>query len=173
MDGQLILVNENDEIVGFGEKLKVHREGTLHRAFSVFVFNTSGEVLLQRRALGKYHSPGLWSNSCCGHPHVGQDIVPAARQRLEDEMGLSCPLEEVGSFIYQVDVGDGLIEHEFDHLLIGHCDLDPIINLTEADAWRRIDQARLRMEIESCPDKFTRWLRIIVENQLIDCTRIR
>jgi len=168
MDEQLILVNENDEIAGFGEKLSVHREGTLHRAFSVFIFNTRGEFLLQRRALGKYHSPGLWSNTCCGHPHVGQETVAAARRRLEDEMGLSCPLEKVGSFIYRADVGDGLIEHELDHLLIGYCDLDPILNFTEADAWRRIHHSRLRMEIESRPDKFTRWLRIIVEDQLID-----
>jgi isopentenyl-diphosphate delta-isomerase len=172
MDEQLILVNENDDIVGFDEKLKVHREGTLHRAFSIFIFNFSGELLLQRRALGKYHSPGLWSNTCCGHPRAGQEIVSAAQERLEQEMGLRCPLEEVGRFIYRADVGNDLIEHELDHLLIGYCDLDPILNLKEATEWRRTDHAALRMEIDTYPENFTCWLRVIIQGELINSEHI-
>ena len=132
MEDQLILVNEKDEMVGAGEKLKIHRHGLLHRAFSIFIFNSHGELLLQRRAPGKYHSPGLWSNTCCGHPHLGEQVLAAAQIRLKFEMGLGCQLDAFGSFIYRADVGDGLVEHEFDHLLIGYSELDPTLNIEEA-----------------------------------------
>jgi isopentenyl-diphosphate Delta-isomerase len=165
MEDQLILVNEKDQMVGVGEKLKTHQRGLLHRAFSVFIFNSRAELLLQRRALGKYHSPGLWSNTCCGHPRPSEEVVVAAQRRLKAEMHLECQLEEVGSVIYKADVGNGLVEHEFDHLLIGHSDLEPIINPREAVAWRWVDFTRLGVELSDQPKHFTCWLRVIMATQ--------
>jgi isopentenyl-diphosphate delta-isomerase len=162
MEDELIIVNEKDEMVGVGAKLKIHREGLLHRAFSIFIFNSHGELLLQRRALSKYHSPGLWSNTCCGHPRPGEQVLVAAQRRLKVEMGLYCQLDAFGSLLYRADVGNGLVEHEFDHLLIGHCDLDPTLNLQEAIAWRRVPFAILEREVHDRPNDFTRWLKVII-----------
>lgn len=162
----MILVNEKDEAVGVGEKFQTHRDGLLHRAFSIFILNSRGELLLQRRALGKYHSPGLWSNTCCGHPRPGEQIRGAARRRLKAEMGLDCRLTEFGRCIYRAGVGDGLFEYEFDHLLIGHSDLDPALNREEAIGWKRTDFATLVKELSERPEDFTCWLRIIIETQL-------
>jgi isopentenyl-diphosphate delta-isomerase len=166
MEDQLILVNENDEMVGVGEKLRVHREGLLHRAFSIFILNSRGELLMQRRALCKYHSAGLWSNTCCGHPRPGEQVVAAAERRLKAEMGLDCQLEEFGSFIYRADVGDGLVENEFDHLLLGRSDLDPSLNMQEATGWKRVHFAALGTELNNRPEDFTCWFRLIVDTQL-------
>lgn len=163
MEDQLIIVNESDEVIGFDSKHKIHREGLLHRAFSIFIFNSERELLLQRRALGKYHSPGLWSNTCCGHPSPDEHILKSAQRRLKTEMGLYCQLEAFGSFVYQADVGNGLIEYEFDHLLIGYSELDPTLNIEEAIAWRRIPLATLEREVRDRPDDFTPWLRIIMD----------
>jgi isopentenyl-diphosphate delta-isomerase len=161
-------VNENDEVVGVGEKLKIHRKGLLHRAFSIFILNSSGELLLQRRALNKYHSPGLWSNTCCGHPRPGEPLIVAAQRRLKAEMGLDCQLTQVGSFVYRQDVSGGLIEHEFDHILIGHSDLDPTLNLEEAIGWKRANFEMLRREVTNRSGDFTCWLRLIIDTQLHD-----
>jgi isopentenyl-diphosphate delta-isomerase len=166
MEDQVILVNGNDEMVGAGQKLMVHREGLLHRAFSIFILNSCGELLMQRRALCKYHSAGLWSNTCCGHPRPGEQVVAAAERRLKAEMGLDCPLKEFGSFIYRADVGDGLVEHEFDHLLLGRSDLNPSLNIEEAVGWKRIRFAALGTELRKRPEDFTCWLRLIVDTQL-------
>lgn len=166
MEDQLILVNENDEMVGVGEKLKVHQDGLLHRAFSIFILNSHGELLLQRRALSKYHSPGLWSNTCCGHPQPGEQVMAAAQRRLKAEMGLDCQLMEIGSLIYQADVGSGLVEHEFDHLLIGHSDLQPTLNVEEAIDWKQVHFATLGKELSEHPGDFTCWLRVIIVTQL-------
>ncbi len=166
IEAQVILVNEKDENVGIGEKIKIHRLGLLHRAFSIFIFDSHGDLLLQRRALSKYHSPGLWSNTCCGHPQPGEQVMGAARRRLKDEMGLDCRLEEFASFIYRADVGDRLVEHELDHLLIGRSDLAPILNLKEAMDWRRADFATLGRELSRRPQDFTCWLRVILDTQL-------
>jgi isopentenyl-diphosphate delta-isomerase len=166
MEDQVILVNEKDEMVGVGEKLKIHQAGLLHRAFSIFIVNARGELLLQRRALSKYHSPGLWSNTCCGHPRPGEQVMAAAQRRLKAEMGLDCRLEVVGSFIYLADVGDGLVEHEFDHLLVGHSDLEPTLNCYEAIRWKRVHFATLRRELGDRPEDFTCWLRVIIDTQL-------
>ena len=166
MRDQLVLVNENDEMVGVGEKLLVHRKGLLHRAFSIFVLNSHGELLLQRRALTKYHSAGLWSNTCCGHPRPGEQIKIAAKQRLKTEMGLDCQLKEIGSFIYCADVGANLIEYELDHLLIGYSELDPILNLHEAIDWKRSSFKALTEELSQHPDTFTFWLKVILNTQL-------
>lgn len=166
IENQLILVNEKDEIVGVGEKLETHREGLLHRAFSIFIFNSHRELLLQRRAPDKYHSGGLWSNTCCGHPRPGGQVIVDAQLRLKVEMGVDCQLDELGSFIYRADVGNGLVEHEFDHLLIGHSELDPNPNPEEAIGWRRVPLTTLRREIRDRPEDFTSWLRIIIDTQL-------
>jgi isopentenyl-diphosphate delta-isomerase len=165
MEDPLIIVNEKDEMVGVGEKLKVHRDGLLHRAFSIFIFNSYGELLLQRRALSKYHSPGLWSNTCCGHPRPGEQVLVSAQLRLKAEMGLDCHLDTFGSLIYRADVGDGLIEHEFDHLLIGHSELEPTLNIEEAMGWRRVAFATLGGEVRDRPDDFTYWLRVILDTR--------
>lgn len=167
MEDQLVLVNEKDEIVGVGPKLKIHREGLLHRAFSIFIFNSLGELLLQRRALTKYHSPGLWSNTCCGHPSPGEHVLVAAQRRLKAEMGLHCQLEEFDSLIYRADVRNGLVEHEFDHLLVGRSDLDPTLNIEEAIAWRRVPFVTLEHEVHDRPSAFTPWLRIIMAAGLL------
>jgi len=166
MRDQLVLVNENDEMVGVGEKLLVHRRGLLHRAFSIFLINSHGELLLQRRALTKYHSAGLWSNTCCGHPRPGEQIIIAAQQRLKTEMGLDCELKEVGSFIYCAEVGADLIEYELDHLFIGYSDLDPILNLNEAIDWKRSSLEMLTGELNKYPGMFTFWLKAILDTQL-------
>lgn len=166
MRDQVVLVNEIDEMVGAGEKLLVHRQGLLHRAFSIFVLNSRGEVLLQRRALTKYHSAGLWSNTCCGHPRPGEQIIIGAQQRLKAEMGLDCPLQEIGSFIYCAEVGAGLIEYELDHLLIGYSDVDPILNLSEAMDWKRSSFEKLTRELSKHPSMFTFWLKVILDTQL-------
>lgn len=166
MEDQLILVNEKDEMVGVGDKLKSHRDGLLHRAFSIFIFNTYGELLLQRRAPGKYHSPGLWSNTCCGHPRPDEQLLVAAQQRLKVEMDLDCQLDAFGSLIYRADVGEGLVEHEFDHLLIGHSELDPTLNLEEAIEWRRVPFTMLGKEVRDHPEHFTCWLKIIIDTRL-------
>jgi isopentenyl-diphosphate Delta-isomerase len=166
IEDQLVLVNKKDEAIGFGEKLVVHRLGLLHRAFSIFIFNSRGELLLQRRSHSKYHSSGLWSNTCCGHPRPGEQVIPASRRRLQAEMGLDCKLESVGSFIYQADVGDGLTEHELDHLLIGNSNLKPNPNLNEADSWKWVDVRTLQNELTDKPGDFSCWLRIIMNTQL-------
>jgi isopentenyl-diphosphate delta-isomerase len=162
MEDRLILVNENNEVVGFDEKLKIHREGLLHRAFSIFILNSKGELLMQRRALTKYHSPGLWSNTCCGHPRPGEQIMVAACCRLKAEMGLDCQLIEVGNLIYRLNVSGGLIEHEFDHVLMGQSNVDPTLNLEEAIGWKRTSFDMLKREVSSRPADFTCWLRIII-----------
>lgn len=167
IEDQVVLVNEKDEVVGIGDKLKIHRLGLLHRAFSVFIFNSHGDLLMQRRAMGKYHSPGLWSNTCCGHPRPAEPVITGAQRRLRAEMGLDCKLKSVGSFIYRADVGDGLIEHEFDHLLIGHCDLKPIPNPDEAQDWMWKDLVTLRSELGQRPDYFSCWLRIALNTELL------
>jgi isopentenyl-diphosphate Delta-isomerase len=170
MEDQLIIVNEKNEMVGVGAKLKFHREGLLHRAFSIFIFNSDGELLMQRRALNKYHSPGLWSNTCCGHPRPGEQILVAAQQRLKAEIGLECLLDPVGSLIYRADVGDGLVEHELDHLFIGHSEREPTLNTEEAIGWRWTPFATLRQEVRERPNEFTSWLRVIVDTRLHEFT---
>jgi len=168
MEEQLIIVNEKDEAIGVGQKLKIHQDGLLHRAFSIFIFNSHGELLLQRRALSKYHSPGLWSNTCCGHPNPGEEIHVAAKRRLKLEMGLDCELEAFGSLIYRAQVGHGLIEHEFDHLLIGHSESDPTLNLEEAIEWSWISLATLENNLRNRQNHFTSWLRIIFNSRFVE-----
>ena len=159
---KVILVDEKDNPLGTGEKLKTHREGKLHRAFSIFVFNSKGELLLQKRAKGKYHSGGLWTNACCSHPEPGRNLKAEAEKRLQEEMGFTCDLKEISSFIYKADLG-GLIEHEFDHVFLGKFDGNPKPDNREAEDWKWISLTELKQDIKDNPDKYTYWFKVILE----------
>ncbi len=163
MTQSLILVDENDCQIGTGEKMEVHRKGLLHRCFSIAVYNDRGELLLQQRAKTKYHSGGLWTNTCCGHPLTGEDTTAAAHKRLVEEMGFDCPLEERFSFIYRAPLDHGLTEHEFDHFFIGTFNGEVVPNPEEADAYRWISPEDLRRELDQFPETYTVWSKIAFE----------
>lgn len=160
LEETVILVDEHDHAIGQMEKLTAHQKGLLHRAFSVFIFNRKGELLLQRRAARKYHSAGLWTNTCCSHPRPEEALEAAANRRLQEEMGMNCDLSKQFSFIYRADFPNGLIEHEFDHVFFGLSDLEPIPNKAEVEEWRYVSLESLSKEIDTQPEAFTAWLRI-------------
>ena len=157
---EVILVDENDMPIGRMEKLAVHQQGLLHRAISVYVFNDHNELLIQRRAAGKYHAGGQWSNTCCGHPLPGEDTQEAAMRRLYQEMGMACALHESFELSYCLDVGGGLTEHELAHVFIGHSNVVPQLNAEEADAfaYHPVDEILEQMQLE--PEHFTPWFRL-------------
>ena len=157
----LVLVNENDEPLGLMEKMEVHQKALLHRAFSVFLFNSKGEMLLQRRALEKYHSGGLWTNTCCSHPLPGENVHDAAHRRLVEEMGMDCPLESPFWFIYQTEFENGLSEHELDHVFLGNSDGPFRIDPSEVAAALWISLAELEAWMERRPQDFTFWFKHI------------
>lgn len=159
---KIILVDEKDNEIGTGEKLKVHKDGKLHRAFSIFIFNSKGKLLLQKRAKSKYHSGGLWSNTCCSHPRPNKDSKEEAERRLMEEMGIDCKLKEVFSFVYKTNLGN-VTEYEFDHVFVGNFDGNPKLNKEEAEDWKWIDIDELRKEIDNNTEKYTPWLRVILE----------
>ncbi|MFH1229630.1 MAG: isopentenyl-diphosphate Delta-isomerase [Candidatus Aenigmatarchaeota archaeon] len=156
----VVLVDKDDKEIGTEEKLKAHKEGQLHRAFSIFVFNQKDEMLLQRRAEGKYHSGGLWTNTCCSHPRPGESTEQAAHRRLKEELCFDCELKEISSFIYKIKLDHGLFEHEFDHVFIGKYDGKVNPNKDEASETMWIDKDRLKEEIRKNPEKFTEWFKI-------------
>ncbi len=160
MDELLILVDENDREIGSMEKLPVHEKGLLHRAFSVFIFNRAGELLLQQRADGKYHSGGLWTNTCCSHPRMGESLPDAAHRRLGEEMGMQSELEHQFYFRYKHQFSNGLTEHELDHVFFGKSDETPKPDPTEVKAWKYIKVQDLEKELASNSEKYTEWLRI-------------
>ena len=160
---QVILVDEQDRPIGLMEKQAAHIGPHLHRAFSVFIFNSKGELLLQQRALSKYHSPGLWTNTCCSHPRAGETLEEATSRRLKEEMGMSCPIHEVYTFIYMAPVGQGLTEHEFDHVFIGQSDDIPSINTEEVASWKYMSIDDLEKDIELYPGLYTEWFKITFE----------
>ena len=153
----VILVNENDEPIGTAPKLDAHTSGKLHRAFSVFIHDRNGRILLQRRADDKYHSGGLWTNACCGHPRPGETTTAAAERRLLEEMGIDARLDEAGVFTYQSSVGNGLTEHEVDHVFTGIYSGDPVPNSDEVEKWRWISPDELRDWMRRDPAAFTVW----------------
>lgn len=157
----VILVNEHDQPVGVLEKLEAHQKGALHRAFSVFIFNDQNQLMLQQRAFDKYHSGGLWTNTCCSHPAPGESIESACHRRLREEMGFDTPLMFVTSFIYKAAVDQRLTEHEFDHVYIGSYNQHPVINETEVAAWKFTDLAELEHDLLVNPDHYTVWFKII------------
>jgi isopentenyl-diphosphate Delta-isomerase len=165
-DERVILVDADDVELGSAPKLEAHRTGVLHRAFSVFVFDADGRMLLQRRAEGKYHCGGLWTNAACGHPRPGEATIDAARRRLEEEMGFTCPIEPRTRLLYRADVGGGLVEHELDHVFVGEYGGEPVPDPSEVDGWRWVAAPALRAEIARAPERFTPWFRMLVEEVL-------
>lgn len=157
---RVILVDEMDQPQGSMEKLRAHEEGRLHRAFSIFLFNSNQELLIHRRASEKYHSGGLWTNTCCSHPRPGETVIDAAHRRLEEEMGLKAEMEHKFHFIYKAKLDKGLIEHELDHVLFGFSDDKPNINPEEVDAWKYISMTSLEQQIRETPEAFTAWFKI-------------
>ncbi|MBD3207939.1 MAG: isopentenyl-diphosphate Delta-isomerase [Candidatus Nealsonbacteria bacterium] len=160
---EIILVDSKDRPLGTGKKIRVHREGRLHRSFSILIFNSQGELLLQKRAKEKYHSPGLWSNACCSHPRPGLNLILEARKRLQEEMGIDCELKEVFSFQYKKRLGD-MIENEFDHVLKGIFDGRPEPNPDEVEDWRWAKLSSLKKEVKEHPENFTYWFKLILKN---------
>jgi isopentenyl-diphosphate Delta-isomerase len=160
MDENLILVDQNDRQWGKLEKLLVHQLGLLHRAFSVFIFNTKGELLLQQRAHSKYHSPNLWTNTCCSHPRYGEELADAIERRLEEEMGMKCATEFAFSFVYKVKFDNDLTEHEFDHVYVGITDQVPKPEKTEVQNWKYMGLQKLEEEVRVHPEQYTEWLKI-------------
>ncbi|MEM7087889.1 MAG: isopentenyl-diphosphate Delta-isomerase [Bacteroidota bacterium] len=163
MEEQVILVNENDEKIGLMPKMEAHEKGVLHRAFSVFIFNESNQLLLQQRALGKYHSPGLWTNTCCSHQRDGETSLEAGKRRLKEEMGFVAPLRETTSFIYKAPFDNGLTEHELDHILIGNFNGLPQINEDEVASWKWMSLEAVKEDIAVHPEQYTAWFKIIFE----------
>jgi isopentenyl-diphosphate delta-isomerase len=162
----VILVNTNDQRLGATEKMEAHEKGVLHRAFSVFVFNSERKMLLQKRADEKYHSPGLWTNTACSHPRTGEKTPDAAHRRLVEEMGFDCEIEEAFSFTYKADVGEGLTEHEFDHVFTGISDTMPIPNPEEVSGYKYVELGWLEKDVAENPGHYTVWFRIALKEVL-------
>jgi len=163
IEDKVILVDNNDNKIGLMPKLEAHEKGILHRAFSVFIFNNDGELMLQRRALTKYHSPGLWTNTCCSHQRDGETNIISGKRRLNEEMGFDTELFEKTSFIYKAKFDNGLTEHEFDHVLVGSYNHSPIINSIEVDSWKWMSMENVKKDIKDHPDNYTAWFKIIFE----------
>ena len=163
MEEQVILVNEKDEQIGLMPKMEAHEKAVLHRAFSVFIFNDKDELMLQQRAANKYHSPLLWTNSCCSHQRNGESNLEAGKRRLQEEMGFVCELEEVTSFIYKALFDNGLTEHELDHIMIGNYDNNPIINREEVESFKWMTLEEVKNEMVKQPEIYTEWFKIIFD----------
>jgi len=145
--------------MGVEEKIKAHLAGALHRAFSIFVFNSTNQLLLQKRTSTKYHSTGLWSNTCCGHPRPGESIEAASRRRLGEEMGFDCKVREIFNFIYRAELDNDLVEHEYDHVLVGEFDGAPTPNQDEVDDWKWVEVKTLKLDMQENPENYTYWFR--------------
>ena len=163
MEEKVVLVSENDEVLGLMEKMQAHENGLLHRAFSVFLFNKNGDMLLQKRASEKYHSPEQWTNACCSHPRNGETYEEAAKRRINEELGIDCELQKKFWFIYKADVGQNLWEHELDHVFTGIYEGEFNLNKEEVAEVRYISIKKLDEEIKQNPEYFTEWFKIILE----------
>ena len=159
----VILVNERDEPIGLMPKLEAHEKAILHRAFSVFVLNEKKELMLQQRAPQKYHSPLLWTNTCCSHQREGETNIEAGNRRLGEEMGFTTELKELFHFIYKAPFDNGLTEHELDHVMIGYYDGIPQINLEEAGDWKWMKIEDVKEDMKRHPETYTVWFRIIFD----------
>ena len=166
MAEQVILVDEHDNALGLMEKMEAHRLAKLHRAFSVFAMNDKNEILLQRRALHKYHSGGLWTNTCCSHPRDGESIEEAARRRLMEEMGFTCDVKRIFSFIYKAELDNDLTEHELDHVLIARWNVDPEVNPDEVESfdWKSVEW--VANDMKNNPERYTEWFKIKYKRKL-------
>ncbi|MGK6350692.1 isopentenyl-diphosphate Delta-isomerase [Parapedobacter sp. DT-150] len=158
---KVILVDEHDREIGSMEKMEAHRKGVLHRAISVFVFDDAGRLLLQQRAAHKYHSAGLWTNTCCSHPAPGETTPDAAHRRLQQEMGLDIPLTFAFSFLYRAPFDNGLTEHELDHVFVGHTNTQPTPNPEEAANYRWATLQEVEHELSRVAETYTAWFKLI------------
>ena len=158
---EVILVNEQDEQLGLMPKMEAHKKALLHRAFSVFVFNNKNELLLQQRAKDKYHSPKLWTNTCCSHQRNGETNLEAGKRRLYEEMGFFCELKEVFWFVYKAPFDNGLTEHESDHVMVGYYNEDPVINREEVESFQWMTMEDVKKDIRKHPENYTEWFKII------------
>ena len=162
----IICVDKNDNEVGHIEKMDAHIKGLLHRALSIFIFNEKNELLLQKRYSGKYHSPGLWTDTCCTHPNKDERTDDAAIRRLQEEMGFSCDLKEVFSFMYYIKFDNDLIEHEFDHVYFGRYSNEISINPLEVEDYKWISLDNIKVDLKTNPDNYTFWFKYIIENHI-------
>lgn len=162
MTDHVILVDERDQELGSMEKMEAHRKGVLHRAFSVLLFNSKGEVLLQKRSASKYHSAGLWTNTCCSHPKPNENIDIAVRRRLQEEMGIDSNPEFAYKFIYKTALDNNLTEHELDYVFIGTFDGKPVINSHEVEDWKFVSLDAARQHIKLHSDLYTHWFKLII-----------
>ncbi len=160
---QVILVDENDNQIGLMPKMEAHEKALLHRAFSVFIFNDNNELMLQQRASHKYHSPELWTNTCCSHQRDGETNIQAGKRRLQEEMGFVTDLEEKTSFIYKAPFDNGLTEHEFDHVMVGYYNDAPHINEDEVALWKWMSLDAVKTDIAENPQLYTAWFIIIFD----------
>ena len=163
MEEMVILVDKKDNQLGLMEKIEAHEKAVLHRAFSVFILNDNNELLLQRRALSKYHSPGLWTNTCCSHPREGESVINAGIRRLREEMGFETEINNLFSFIYKAEFDNGLTEHELDHVLLGRYNKAPLINKLEVSDWKWTNMEFLKKDVVINPDLYTVWFKIIFQ----------
>ncbi len=157
---QVVLVNENDEVLGAMEKMEAHQKALLHRAFSIFVFNSKGEMLLQQRAAHKYHSPGLWTNACCSHPQPGEETAAAAIRRLQEEMGFVIPVQKVFDFVYKTAFDNGLTEYEFDHVFAGEYEGPVLFNADEVQDICYKAMPEISKSLQTHPQKYTAWFHL-------------
>lgn len=169
---KVVLVDINDNAIGEMEKLLAHQKGELHRAFSVFIFNDKGELLLQQRAANKYHGAGLWTNTCCSHPQLGEDIKTSAIERLHYEMGLKCDLKLVYSFIYKEPVENNLIEHELDYVFVGQTNQNPVLNQDEVQAYKWISPEEVFSAINEHPSRYTVWFKRAFPELMLELTSL-
>lgn len=163
LEENVILVNERDEPIGLMPKMEAHEKAVLHRAFSVFILNSKNEIMLQQRAHHKYHSPLLWTNTCCSHQREGETNIQAGNRRLFEEMGFQTELKELFHFIYKAPFDNGLTEHELDHVMIGYYNEDPSINPEEVEAWKWMPIEAVKADIQNHPDLYTIWFQIIFD----------
>ena len=163
IEEQVILVNEQDEPIGLMNKMEAHEKAVLHRAFSVFILNDKNEVMLQQRAHHKYHSPLLWTNTCCSHQRAGETNIDAGKRRLYEEMGFEVELKELFHFIYKAPFDNGLTEHELDHVMIGYYNEAPIINPDEVESWKWLTIEAIKDDMIENPDAYTVWFKIIFD----------
>ncbi len=163
MSDSVILVDENDEELGIMEKLDAHRKGALHRAFSIFIFNSKGEMLLQKRSSKKYHTANLWSNACCSHPQLDEEINTSLQRKLNQEMGFTCALNYAFRFTYRSELDNGLIEYEIDHIYVGKSDTIPKPNPDEVCDWKYSAPAIIAQDMQRDPSKFTPWFKMLFE----------
>ncbi len=159
----VILVDEKDQEIGSMEKMEAHEKGLLHRAFSIFLFNNKNELLLQQRAHSKYHSGGLWTNTCCSHPRKGETVLQASNRRLMEEMGITAEMNQSFSFIYKSKLDNELTEHELDHVVFGSFNGEPKINPEEVAAWKYMSMDAIEKDMKTNPENYTAWFRIVFD----------